>query len=294
MEVTTTSGISTEAATAIISACYAQLLGHPPDEAALRAYADSLHADAVTAFPLMLHHLNASATAERLRGVAVLRQIAHRFSERRGVNVRKAVSLGLNGYTTWLLSAAGMRLESYPFDTMSASPRMVAHCLNDDFAKLLTQSHYEPTPVEQRMHGQQANLCGHSWYRDNFRIEHVFNGSDPTQPADYAALKRSVEAFRDLANNSPATYVLTAIDSVYWQNGFAQVSRALRAYAPFTRLVYAVIREPGAQLMPVRNVVSEEDGHVLVEFRPSSSWGGSGFENPLDDIFLLSMILERL
>ncbi len=292
--VTTSPGIGEEAAGAIVSACYAQLLGHPPDEPALRAYTGSLGEDAVTAFPSMLRHLNGSATAERVRSTAVLGQIARPFLRRRGSKLRPAVGLGMHRYTASLLRAAGVQTEAYPFDAIFASPRMIAHCLSDDFAMLLTQSYYEPVPLERRIHGPQVNFCDHTWYRDKFGIEFLFNHADPTDPGEYAALRHSVETFRDTARNTPATYVLTGPDSLYWQNGFSQVSRALRAYAPFTRLVYAVVREPGAQLLPKVSVLSEDEGHALVEFRASSSWSSTGFENPLDDIVLLTVILERL
>ena len=287
-------GVGDTAAAAIVSACYEQLLGHPPDDTVLRGYSAELREDAATAFPSMLRHLNASATAAHVRGQLLLGQIARPLLERRGESVRPAVSLGLHCYTALLLAAAGLEREAYPFDTIFASPRMVAHCLSDDFAMLLAQRYYEPIPLERRVHGPHVNLCDHTWYRDNFGIAFLFNHSDPTTPAGYAALRQSVEAFRDTARSTPATYVLAAPDSLYWQNGFAQVSRALRAYAPFTRLVYAVVRDPGSELLPRLDVVSEDEGHVLLEFRSCSRWGPDGFGNPLDDITLLSFVLERL
>lgn len=290
----TTTEVGEEAAAAIVSACYTQLLGHPPDDTVLHGYTEALRHDAVSGFPSMLRHLSRSSTAEHRRGQVLLGQVTRPFLERRGAKVRPAVSLGLHCYTASLLKAAGLERRPYPFDTIFASPRMVAHCLNDDFAMLLTPSFYEPIPVERRVHGPHVNLCDHAWYRDNFGIEFLFNHFDPTNPADYAALRDSVEAFRDTARSTPATYLLIGPDSLYWQNGFAQVSRALRAYAPFTRLVYAVVREPGVEFLPRLEVVSEDEGHVLLEFRSSSSWGTDGFENPLDDISLLSFLLERL
>jgi hypothetical protein len=292
--VTTASEVGPAAAAAIVAACYEQLLGHPPDDTALRTYAESLRADAVGRFAPMLAHLNVSASAERVRGHKLLGEIGRRFLARRGASARPAVSLGVHCYTALLLKSAGIQREPNPFDAIFASPRMIAHCLDDDFATLLAQTQYQPVPVERRVHGAQVNLCDHAWYRDNFGIEYLFNHCDPTTPGDYAALRESVEAFRATAQSTPATYVSTAPDALYWQNGFAQVSRALRAYAPFTRLVYAVVREPGAALVPRLEVVSEDEGHVLVDFRPSSSWGPAGFENPLDDVSLLSFVLERL
>ncbi len=229
--------------------------------------------------------IGAPAGAGRMRNGAVLGQIAHPFVLRRGTALRAAVGLGTTGYTASLLAAAGLGREAYPFDRVSASPRMIAHCLDDDFATLLAPDHYQPVALERRV--------DHAWYRDKFGVR-LFERIDPTVPGEYAALRASVEAFRATARNRLSTYVVVTPDALLWQKGFGQVSRALRAYAPFTRLVYAVVREAGAHPLPKLGVLAEDEGHVLIELRASSSWEAGGFENPLDDIVLLTAILERL
>lgn len=286
-------GIGADAAASIVTASYAELLAHPPDATVLRTYTESLANDAVTDFPLILRHLNSSSTAGRVRVAAILRQIGRAFSEHGSDPVRPVVSLGTTAYTGWLLNAAGLLQGPQIFDTIAASPRMVAHCLDDDFATLLRADHHERTAGDAAAEADVPRW-EHAWYRANFGVRSVFAGLDPTDAADRAAVLERIAALRSVAQTTPATYVLVAPDTLHWEKGFAQVSRALHAYAPLTRLLYAVVRSAGPQRLPRSRVVFDEEEHALVEFTASTAWSPAGFASPLDDVTLLALVLERL
>lgn len=280
------------AATSVVTACYRELAGEPPAPAVLDAEVAELRRDAA-AVTAMLRRLNATPAAARVRVDSVLAQIARNAREQRPGAVRPLIGLGTMCYTAALLKSAGLKRGFYPFDALFSSPRMVAHCLADDFATLMSPRFFQPIPVEQRS-SPNVNLCDHAWYREHMHIPIVFNHFDPTDPRDFAPLARSIDAFRDITRREPVTFVLVTSDAMYWQDIFQECSSALRAYAPLARLVYVVVREEAGHAVPQPRLCSDTDGHALIEFVTSSAWLPLSFENPLDDVVMLSLILERM
>lgn len=278
----------------IITSLYRELLRREPDEEGLRVFGERLRqGEPLAAVGTLLHDMNGSEEAGRVRIGAVLEEITRGVLAARGAGARPVVGLGTHCYTATLLKSAGLKRTSYPFDWLFSSPEMVAHCLHDDFATFLDRRLYEYVPPERRRDGPDVNLCDHAYYRDELGVSFVFNHRNPLEESDYAYVVRCVERFREVARRCPA-FLLTTFTSEYYQRRFDEISRALRAYAPGAELVYVVVAEAGSRALPVSRLVSERDSHALVELIPGSPWRPLWFDNPLDDISVLSLILDRV
>jgi len=290
--VTHAADVPQEIAAVLVRSCYREVAGDEPDDATLRDRARRLAEDVRAAFPRMLHDVYGSASARRLRAEQTLRAIGESFMRARGASVRACVGAGLGAYTPWLLRVAGIARNESPFDRVRCTPRMLAHVLDDDFETLLRTDDYEPVAAHANA-PDGARAWDHVWYRERFGHARIVARGDADGHDADAELRSAVERFRATARSVPATYVTVAPDALLWEAGFEHVSRALRAYAPFTRLVYVVVRACGTPL-PVLVRAHEDDGHVLYELRATSTWHPRGFENVLDDVELLTAVLERL
>lgn len=117
------------------------------------------------------------------------------------VPMRHAVSLGTHCYASWLLQDMGLRRYSSPFDWLYSSPKLVAHCLEDNFRTLIDRTHHEQW-------GPHAQAL-HRYYHHGFDTEaapdgHVplFFHHNPVADEDYARLVRSVDRMRRLLDSA--------------------------------------------------------------------------------------------
>lgn len=84
------------------------------------------------------------------------------------VTAKRVVSLGSLCLTSKLLQSMDMKTESYPFDWIFSNPKMIAHCLNDDFATFLDRSYYVSKSAPN------VRRCYHTFYSPDFRRNATF------------------------------------------------------------------------------------------------------------------------
>jgi len=125
----------------------------------------------------------------------------HFLPDLTGVRFENIVSIGSACHAAAALKSARIRKFSTPFDWIFSSPEMVRHCLEDDFASFLDQTHYLPVEVQARQ-SPEINLCHHQLFREKFGVQHVFNHHDPTQERDHAYFVRAVDRFRVLLRSA--------------------------------------------------------------------------------------------
>jgi len=99
-------------------------------------------------------------------------------------------SLGVCCHTAEIIKRYGYKLESYPFDWLVSAPKIIGHCIEDDFNKLLDRNEYLPVRGQE-----QGKQCGHSFYSPR----NMFNHINPLVfQDDYEYLLRCVDRFREL------------------------------------------------------------------------------------------------
>ena len=118
-----------------------------------------------------------------------------------------AVSLGTFCHAAEILKHSELRMFSGPFDWLFTNLAVVTHCIEDDFTLFLDKSKYQTVPLEERL-VPDANICDHSFYRDQFGIKYFFNHHNPTQDLVYGHFQRSVERFRQLHAHSPVLFLM--------------------------------------------------------------------------------------
>jgi hypothetical protein len=211
-----------------------------------------------------------------------------------GAHSLPIVSLGSTCYTAYLLQGSGIKHASYPFDWIFSSPRMVADCLDEDFAKFLHREFYEPVPLERRRDGPDVNICDHTVYRDVFGVPFVFNHRNPCEAGDYAYFERCVRRFRTLVRERPVVllHITHAGPEVALDlESFEILSHAVRAYAPQARLLHITVYQDSGTCVPKSQVLRDRDGHTFIEFRAGSAWQALAFANPLDDMAALALAI---
>jgi len=287
-------GLPLRDAAALVTALYRDVVGRDPDEEGLRHYVARLcEGPTDVGIPSVVHDITSSAESERVRIGAALSAAARGVLAARP-DARPVIALGTHCYTASLLKSAGVKTSSYPFDWIFASPDMVAHCLDDDFAAFLDKRYYEYVPVERRRDGPTVNLCDHALYRDRYGVAFVFNHRNPLSETDYEYVTRCVERFRAAVRGGPTLLLLVTHHSPEWERGFERVSRAVRSYAPSARLAYVVVDDERHAGVPAVDTFPERDGHTLLSLASGSRWRSLFFENPLDDITVLVEALRRV
>ncbi len=144
------------------------------------------------------------------------------------VPMRHAASLGTHCYASWLLQDMGLRRYSSPFDWLFSSPRLVAHCLGDDFATLLDRAHHE-------QHGSNRQAL-HRFYHHGFGTEAAPYGAvplffhhNPAADEDHARLVRSVDRFRRLLDSPDPKLFLMLVGRNREQGAFVPEMEDLAA-----------------------------------------------------------------
>jgi hypothetical protein len=207
------------------------------------------------------------------------------------INARTCfISLGTHCFTASLLQRWGLRSWSGPFDWLFASPRMLTHALDDDFATLLDRRHYREVPIEERIDGPDVNRVDHLFYRDEYRIPFVFNHHDVHLDAGHAYLVRCVERLRAqlCADNHKTFLMFRRADRVRTKE-IAELQQALaRRTRSFRLCVFAVPRRLSTPL-PRVDVLRSDETLSLWRYFPCSTWHPLYFESPLDEAFVLRL-----
>jgi hypothetical protein len=204
-------------------------------------------------------------------------------------------SLGSNCYVSSTLKTMQLKRYSLPFDWIFSSLGMVAHCIEDDFARFLDPREYRPNPPEQRP-GPKEGLCDHLFYRREWGVERVFNHFDPSELEYHAYLVRAVGRFRRLLD-SPARKLFLAVVPTFREHEVRE---------PFARLVEVVeARTENAQievvaLLPAggaddfRYALLDRRGvHTLSVLQPLTTMQALLFGEMMDELFVRRLIARH-
>lgn len=112
-------------------------------------------------------------------------------------------SIGTACWTSQLLKDMDLKRYSCPFDWIFSAPKMVIHCLKDDFREFLSRDHYVSVGGPQE------------WtlplFRDQYGLGRIVNHHDIGNEVDFDYLSRSVSRFRTvLADVRPKLFVIVS------------------------------------------------------------------------------------
>ncbi len=211
-----------------------------------------------------------------------------------GVPKAHYISLGTHCFTASLLNRWGLRGASGPFDWLFSSVPMIIHCLEDEFSTFLDRSLYEPVPESERRDGPMSNRVHHSFYRDTFGVQHVFNHHDAHLDEPYAHFMRCVERFRTSMLSADLKVLVLARTRYSTSNAdLLQLRNVLRQYGtPFRLLAFEV--PPGVserQASPKLSILLDEGELQQFTFEPCSPWEPLRFTDLLDEHALIRQVL---
>ena len=149
----------------------------------------------------------------------------------------RVFSLGAACWTAALIEDAGLRRASGPFDWTFTDPKLVHHCLGDDFALFRDRSAWEQVGGAQQ------------WSLTRLRAIHglgpITNHHDIGDDADFARLTRAAERMREALHPGQRSLFVVMTDTrnlVY--RSFTMLRARLRARAPDSELL-AIGLNPG-------------------------------------------------
>ena len=196
------------------------------------------------------------------------------------------ISLGSHCYTSHLLKILNKKEFSCPFDWLFSSPEMVIHCLETNFSFLTNPQFYAPVAKENRMY-EKANLCQHTFYRDHYGVNFVFNHHNPTDIIDYHYLLRCVKRFQDLNNTQRIKkYIMTTRQCS--DENFEHLENLLCSDKPNTRFLCIEIKDDSNDIG--WHCKKTKNQSQLVEYNSFSKWGSLAFEESFDDNAIAKII----
>jgi hypothetical protein len=272
----------------IVSALYRAILRREPDSQGLQFYTGRLEANGPNEIPAIIDSLVSSPehAAKNPSELIELSNTLKRIINFVGDEIY--VSLGTHCYASNLLKRGGKKQKSHPFDWIFSNPEMVAHCLETDFEIFLDRQFYLPVPESQRLHGKEANLCQHTYYRDNYRVQFVFNHHDPTQDEDYSYITRCVERFRlDQQSDAEKKYIM------FTRRCPEAVFHRLLAALPSARARLLCVLVDDSKKTFGWNEKLQAGSSRLIEYHSKSAWGALEFADPFDDLLLAKLIIDH-
>jgi hypothetical protein len=213
-------------------------------------------------------------------------------SARADAPVRHVVSLGSHCYTSFLLKRSGLKSFSTPFDWIFSSPEMVCHCLRDDFETFLDRRFFEPIAPDQRPSAMYG-VCDHSFYRDRFGVQSVFNHHDPSTEKDFSYFSRAVGRLRSVLSSDQRSLFIMTSAAQDPTSVFERVLETLRARMKNPELLLIAIEGDHAELMPELSVKREDGPSRMIAMRPISKWGPVEFECIFDDLAIARYLRSR-
>jgi Putative papain-like cysteine peptidase (DUF1796) len=163
---------------------------------------------------------------------------------------------------------------------------MITHCIEDDFSIYLDKEYHQAVPEEMRIH-KHANVCEHTYYRDNFGVRFVFNHYDPTVDEYYQYYERCVARFRHVMNSQAQNLLVCIADHISHAE-FLRLNEALQRYPSSALLVVRAIpsgwKEFGAALIDTRS-----ENH-LYELKITGQIGAMEFSNGYDEAMLRALL----
>jgi len=200
------------------------------------------------------------------------------------------ISLGTHCFTASLLQRWSLRCWSGPFDWLFASPRMLAHALNDDFEALLDRSQYRLVPPEERVDGPDVNRVDHLRYRSEYGVSFMFNHHDVHLDEGHAYLVRCVERLRaQLRAESHKTFLLFRRAGTTRAKDIVALQQALAARTSNFRLCVFAVAARASTPLPRAELLRADQTLSLWRYHPSSTWHPLYFESPLDELTVLRL-----
>ena len=109
----------------------------------------------------------------------------------KSAKIKYVCSLGDNCLAASFLKRNSLKLASYPFDWVVSGPKVVAHCIKDDFESFLNKSLYVADNTS-------STQCNHKLYH---KSKLFFHHNPLDNPKDYDYFVRCVDRFRKLLKN---------------------------------------------------------------------------------------------
>lgn len=193
--------------------------------------------------------------------------------------VRHTVALGTHCLPATILQQAELRQFALPFDWIHATPGMIRHCLENDFADFL--------PEQGARH--------HPTFHDRFGLKEIFLHKDPQSDGDRKYYQRCIERFRLLMKSKDAKlFVMISRPSnpIGWH--FPELVDLLNRMTSNAELL-------AIQLQPQRDkgesvgmeLSQERNGSRLYDYRPVSDESALGyFPDIMDELMILRLIYQ--
>jgi hypothetical protein len=201
------------------------------------------------------------------------------------------VSLGTICIVAATLQRIGPGDRPMPFDWLGATPAMIRHCIETDFAELLDQTQYVSLTGKPSF-GHPHEGAEHAFYLREFRVPRVFNHADPTQKAAYRYLQSCVDRFRDLMASADAK-LFVQVQEPHGQNAqdFAATAALLDGATQESVFVQIVVFPPDRKrAMPLLALAERRGAHVLYHLHPVSQMSGEKFERQVDNDFFAALL----
>lgn len=122
--------------------------------------------------------------------------------------IKEIISLGENCNSAWYIKASGLKKASYPFDWIYSSPKIVAHCIQDNFNMFLDKKFIFKT--------RSGNSAGHSFYHSS-----LYNHRNPLKTNDdYKYYKRCIDRFEKvIKSDTEIIFVMTLVAEIHKRSG---------------------------------------------------------------------------
>ncbi|MBA9070400.1 hypothetical protein FHR71_004166 [Methylobacterium sp. RAS18] len=268
----------------LVTALYRAILRREPDGGGLLAHTSNIENDP-----------SASSVENLIRGFLcsdelLMSHFTHANSGAFMPRTPPPISLGSHCYTSYLLKKLSLKTSSMPFDWIFSNIPMVSHCISDKFDKFLDQKYYKPIAVADRMHAH-ANLCDHSYYKENYGVSYLFNHRDPTLVEDFEYYKRCVDRFNCIFQDksNPPLFVVTFRHSDNQLQEFSKLVSTIRNERSDSKIIGFAIDQPNS-LPASEKIQLCSQGIYLSIIKPLSDWLDVRFADPLDDFFLTSRL----
>lgn len=196
-----------------------------------------------------------------------------------GRNVRHVASLGTHCLAAGILKNADLKRYSLPFDWGWATPAMITHCLETDFADFLPEE-------GQRTHDTYGRLFG---------LPQPFAHRDIGSANDRAYYARCVDRMRALLRSEDAKlFLLIARPETPVGTYFESLVAQLNKTTSNAELLAIQLQPPrGNGQSWSLELVGECKKSRLYNFRPASKEAGLGyFPDIVDELVVLRLVYE--
>ena len=274
----------TRSAEGLVEAVFTEVLGRRM-EPAQRAWADSIPLEAFDPKGFLQSILDSPEFAQ-----LGLKRLIYKVVGRSALAEQPEwISLGTQCITAEILRSAQRRRFSSPFDWIFASPRMVLHILQDDFATFMDAAHHRPTerPIHER---PSARAFDHDWYRLTYGVEWVFNHHDMTQDWGRSFFERATARFRArLQSGAPARLLMLTGDHSADVAFADELAQTVKAISPHAETV-VVKCEPHPSVSPP--LVRAVRGGRHITFYAFDQIGPQSFNDVRDDVGFARLLAD--